>query len=284
MPTRNFQTFISEIKNIPVLTDDQEKELTVKYHLTKNKDIKKKLIKHNLRLVAMFVSKYTLKSNMAEDLFQEGVIGLTRAIEKFDPSKKVKLSTYAVYWIRAYIFKYVIYNKRIVKFGTRHVERKLYYNLEKTKTKYLNEGQDISDEVLAQKLNVNVTDLKDVNQRLQSPDIRLDYLSEYIEKSFYGETFNHIRNKLHIGNSSSYNLLEQAEFKYILNKTTSAFLNSINSREQNIFKRRLINEDSDTLESIGHDLGITRERVRQIEFNLKNRFKKFLIKNQINGT
>ncbi len=282
----SFQRYVAEISKIPRLTEDQEKTLTEEYHKTKCQKLRNKLVQHNLRLVVKAAHKYSFAVENVADLFQEGNIGLIKGVEKFDPSRGVKLGNYSYHWIRAYILRYIVNNARLVKIGTTMAQRKLFFNLTKTKAKYRAQGVDISDEELAQELGVKPQELRDTENRLFSSTVRLDAPADTMYgKPMQNRRGNFIeRNRPDIVEQESEdpdNLLEKKELQQTLGRLVPEFMSTLSEREQTIFQRRLVQYDHDTLESIGVDLQLTRERIRQIEAQLKDKFKRFLNNNQV---
>jgi RNA polymerase sigma-32 factor len=264
MSKNSFQFYISKISKTPLLTEQQEKELTTEYYTTKSKSIKDKLVAHNLRLVAQAAYKYSFDSENVSDLFQEGSIGLIRGIEKFDPTRGVRLGNYAYNWIKAYILRYITNNARTIKVGTTTVQRKLFFKLNQVAAKQIACGLE-SDEDLAKELGVKPQELQAMAQQLQHTaniDDKHDIATVDLDPS---------------------EVLENVEKEKLIGNIIPKFMNNLSERDRIIFQRRLLNDESDTLDSIGVDLSLTRERIRQIADGLKGQLKIFLKKNQIHG-
>ncbi|KKN14929.1 hypothetical protein LCGC14_0991160 [marine sediment metagenome] len=271
----SFQRYVSMISKIPLLTDKQEKDLTIQYAKNKTIPLRDKLISHNLRLVVKAAHKYSFTSDNVADLFQEGSIGLMIGVEKFDPTRGVRLGNYCYNWIMAYIMRYIINNARLVKIGTTIAQRKLFFNLAKTKAKYRTRGIDISEEDLAKELDVKPHELRDAEQWLFAKTISLDVNDnpesdkrDYIER----KRPDIIEDKSPDPNE----LLEQMELKRTMGKLLPRFMNGLSVKDKAVFERRIVKYDSDTLDSIGSDLKLTRERIRQIETRLKDKFQRYL--------
>ena len=170
-------TFITNLNKFSLLTEKEEIELAKQLNKSTGKQYDKilsKLIKHNLRLVVNIAYKYNFAVDDVEDLIQEGSIGLQKGIQKWDHTRGVRLGNYCYLWIRAYIIRYIMNNANIVKIGTTTAQRKLYFNLAKIRAKYNSMGINISDDELAKELGVKVEELKETEQRLLSPTVRLD--------------------------------------------------------------------------------------------------------------
>ena len=273
---------LDHISKIPLLTEEEEQELTQSYFRTKNPAIQSKLVRHNLRLVLKAAHKHDLTKNMLEDLFQEGSVGLLKGIEKYDPNRGVRFGNYVYFWIRAYILRFIINNANQVKLGTTQAQRKLYFNLAKTKAKLRAKGIELDDQELADLLHVKVEELQEMEQRLSAPAISLalpesdedhnndkNYLDKYRPDIVLSET-----------ESPSY-LLEEKEKINKLNELLDKFSLKLHKREYDIFIYRLRGPNYRTLQQLGDSYGITKERVRQIETDLKNKIGKLLSINEL---
>ena len=253
------------LKKYPLLSDKEERELTLKYFESRDDLLRNKLIQHNMRLVIKAAHQYCYKYTNISDVIQEGYIGLLKGIEAYDPHRGVKLSDYAYHWIKAYIMKFIINNAHLVKIGTTKAQKKLFFSLTKTKTKYMSNGVEPTPEMLAKHLGVKVKEVVDMEQRM-SGTLSIDN----------DNSISFAENK-----SNTDELLQLEEQKSIINNIMPLYLNKLSERNRDIFKRRIMAEDPETLEEIGNSYGLTRERIRQVESDLKISFKKFL-KNNFN--
>ena len=127
--------YLSDVRKYPLLSSKEEKELAIDYCDNNNTESREKLINHNLRLVLASTIRLKGWANQAADLIQEGNIGLIRAVDKFDPYRNVPLSSYAWRWIRAFQFKFIINNANLIKIGTTEAQRKIFFGINKLKTK-----------------------------------------------------------------------------------------------------------------------------------------------------
>jgi RNA polymerase sigma-32 factor len=265
------QAYMAEISRYELLTPEEEKELAREYQDAGNEAAAYKLVTANLRLVAKIAFKYRRFYKNVLDLIQEGNIGLMKAVQKYDPYRGVRLSTYARYWIQAYIMYFLLANHRIVKVGTTQAKRKLFYNLNK-ETKRLREmGFDPTPERIAASLDVDVKDVVEMQQRLSSPDASLEAPVGDEDDRTLGST-------LPSGDAGPEAPVEYGEMMSMIGGAMRAFGETLtNEREVVIWHQRLMTEDPITLQEIGDRFGITRERARQIEAKMKKRLKAWLL-------
>ena len=173
-PEENLSRYLQSIKKYPILTPEEEYDLALEYKNTKDKDIAYKLITSHLRLVVKVVSKYRGYGLPVGEMISEGNIGLMYAIDKFVPEKGFRFSTYALWWIKASVQKYILNSWSLVKLGTTAAQKKLFFNLRKIKNKLnLIDDRELSEHVLkdiAKSLDVSVQDVTDMNMRLKAHD------------------------------------------------------------------------------------------------------------------
>jgi RNA polymerase sigma-32 factor len=276
------ETYINTIAKTPLLTEKEEKQLTEEYAATKSRAAHDKLVTHNLRLVLKAAHKYDLTRTALSDLLQEGSIGLMMGVQAYDPSRGVRFGNYAYYWIKAYILRYVVNNARQVKIGTTQAQRKLFFNLAKTKAELANLGIVLSDEDLADKMEVKVEELREMEQRMFSPAISLDIHHDEDSHHSRGNYIERNRSDIVEAESCMPNaLLEEKEFNLKLRNLLDTFATNLPKRERSIFERRLLCDEKDTLETIGDEFGVTKERIRQIELSLIDRLGKMLKRNNM---
>ena len=281
MSESSIQKYISSISKAPLLTEEEEKNLTTEYFKTKSASLRDKIIRHNMRLVVKAAFQYGYVVENVSDLIQEGSIGLLKGVEHFDPTKNVRLANYAYHWIKAYILRYIINNAHLIKVGTTLAQRKLFFNLTKTRAKYLAQGIELSPETLANKLGVKLKELQEMEQRMSIPMIRLDHPSDMFNDNSTPYIDKNILEIVDFKNNSPSDLFDKEETKSNLKELLPKFFVRLSDRDRDIFNRRLIKEDPDTLEDIGLSYDLTRERIRQVEMSLKTSLKKFLKNNNI---
>ncbi len=265
-PELNMVRYMQKIRKYPILSQDEEYNLAVKYQQTKNQEIAKILVTSHLRLVVKVVSKYRGYGLSMAEMISEGNIGLLYAIEKFEPEKGFRFSTYALWWIKAAVQKYILNSWSLVKIGTTSAQKKLFFNLRKIKNKLrLNDDREMSNDVLeniASSLDVSVQDVKDMNTRLKAHDGSLNSIIDSSADSG-AEWMDFIADTKP---SQEETLAYFETMKYRRNLFNKALV-CLNKREKDIlFKRRLC-EKAVTLDELSKTYAISKERVRQIELN-----------------
>jgi RNA polymerase sigma-32 factor len=265
--------YLDEIKRYPLLTRESEVELAIRYREKGDVQAAYQLITANLRLVvkiAMDFQRHWMQNLM--DLIQEGNVGLMQAVKKFDPYRGFKFSYYASFWIKAYIIKFIMDNWKLVKIGTTQAQRKLFFNLRKEKERLESQGVEVGPKLLSERLDVKESEVIEMDQRLSSWEISLDAPlqddSEDTHKSF-----------LPANVVPADEQLADYEAKSMLHDKLMRFKSELKDKEAFIFDKRLLAESPMTLQEIGEQFAISRERVRQIESRLKNKLKVYLEQN-----
>jgi len=264
------QRYLMEIRQYELLTKEEEHRLALKYREEKDPAAAYKLVTSNLRLVV----KIALELHRAWvmillDLIQEGNMGLMQAVKKFDPYQGVKLSSYASFWIRAYILRFILDNWRLVKIGTTQAQRKLFFNLQKEKAKLEALGYSAEPKKLAEAMGVKEKEVIQMDQRMSSWEASLDAPTG-------GDTDKSLMEFLPEKGEFIDRRLADDEIKSLLNEKLKEFKETLKDKELYIFQHRLLAENPATLQEIGNEYGITRERARQIEERLLRKIKAFL--------
>jgi RNA polymerase sigma-32 factor len=263
--------YMQETRRYPLLTPEEEHALAVKLHEHGDTAAARRMVEANLRLVVKIAYEYRRAHRNLLDLVQEGNIGLMQAVRKFDPYRGVKLSSYAAFWIRAYILKFILNNWRLVKIGTTQAQRKLFFNLRKEKERLEQLGFEPSTALLAEKLDVSEKDVIDMERRLAAPEASLDQP--------FGSDDDGSRTRLDYIPSETARpdqAVAQGEFSQLLRQKLETFAATLAGREQTIFRERWLTEAPLTLQEIGDRYNISRERARQLEKRLLTRLRKFL--------
>jgi RNA polymerase sigma-32 factor len=269
VPFDPLQRYLSEIRRYPLLTREEEHDLAIRYQSDHDVEAAYRLVTGNLRLVVMIAREYQRSFRALLDLIQEGNIGLMEAVKNFDPYRGVRFPSYAVWWIRAYVIRYVMNNWRLVKLGTTQAQRKLFFNLQKEKDKLEAEGFVVGPKLLAQRLDVKEKEVIEMEQRLGSSDLSVDMpLHEGEEGTFL--------DILKSGVATAEDQVADAEYRQRLGEKLRQFGATLRDKDRLIFDQRMLAEEPLTLQEIGDKYGISRERVRQIESRLKRRLKDFL--------
>lgn len=272
-PEINLARYLQSIRKFPILTPENEYDLAVKYKATHDPKIAQQLINSHLRLVVKVVSKYKGYGLPVSEMISEGNIGLLYAINKFEPEKGFRFSTYALWWIKASIQKYILNSWSLVKIGTTAAQKKLFFNLRKIKNRLnLMDDRELSHDVLggiAASLDVSVQEVTDMNMRLKAHDGSLNAVidsssdngSEWID--FISDSKPNQEEKLAYSETMAYR-------KRLFNQA----LGCLNPREKDIlFKRRLVDK-SVTLDDLSKTYDISKERVRQIDLNSIKKIRK----------
>jgi RNA polymerase sigma-32 factor len=267
------QLYLSKIGRYPILTPEQEHNLAVRYHEEDDREAAYQLVTSNLRLVVKIALEFqrTWMNNLL-DLIQEGNIGLMQAVKKFDPYRGIRLSSYASFWIKAYILKFILDNWRLVKIGKTQAERKLFYNLYKEKERLHQLGYDPGPKLIAQRLNVKEEDVIKMDQRLGSWEVSLEkpIRDDASSKS--------IRDLLPVATKPADEHLGDEQLRSLIRRKLQEFRNTLEGREREIFEQRLMARKPLTLKELGDRYGITKERTRQLENRLLEKVRNHLVR------
>lgn len=266
------QAYLREVQRHPLLTPDEEHSLAMRFYQAGDVRAAHKLVTSNLRLVVKIAYEYRRAYKNIMDLVQEGNVGLMQAVKKYDPTRGVKLSSYAAWWIRAYILRYILNNWRMVKLGTTQAQRKLFFNLNKEKQKLLAMGIDPSPKLIAERLNVEEKEVVDMDVRLGSSEASLD--------APVGDTDGKLTPRVDLmigGGEAADVMLAEAELSSKLKGKLETFRQTLKGKDLEIFDLRLAAQDEPlTLQELGDRFGVSRERVRQLEARLVGKLRQHL--------
>lgn len=265
------QMYMREVQQHPLLTPDEERTLAIRYAETGDLAAARRLVTANLRLVVKIAYEYRRAYRNMMDLVQEGNIGLMQAVKKYDPYRGVKLSSYAAWWIRAYMLRFILNNWRMVKLGTTQAQRKLFFNLNKEKARLAAMGIEPTHAELAKHLEVDEKDVIEMDKRLARSDASLDTpVSEADGRQM-------ARVELLPAAGTGPDLAtEGAELSVLVRQHLDEFRKTIRDKELVIFDERLAADEPQTLQQLGDRFGVSRERVRQLEVRLTNKLREFL--------
>jgi RNA polymerase sigma-32 factor len=264
--------YMAEVRRYPLLTPEEEKELATRLVEHGDSQAARKLIEANLRLVVKIAYEYRRAHKNLLDLVQEGNVGLIQAVSKFDPYRGVKLSSYAAFWIRAYILKFILNNWRLVKIGTTQAQRKLFFNLRKEREKLEQLGFTPSSALLAEKLDVSEKEVVEMERRLAAPEASLDAPLGSGDEDGARTRLDYLPSE----DDRPDRAVAQSEFSQLLRGKLEAFAETLQGREQTIFRERWLTEEPLTLQEIGDRYNVSRERARQLEKRMLDRLKKYL--------
>lgn len=265
------QIYMQQIAKYPLLDPEEEYELARQHFDESDVHAAHRLVTSNLRLVVKIANDFRQAQLNLLDMIQEGNFGLMQAVKRFNPYKGVKLSSYAAWWIRAYILKYLMDNKSQVKIATTADQRKLFYNLEKTARKLLQEYDHVDAKLLAEHLNVREKDVVEMQARLASPDLSLDAPVALDSEGGQSRV-----SQLPSDQPNSEDKLAHEQIREIFSEHLAEFRKTLKGRDLEFFDARLLAEQPPTLQDLGDRYGITRERARQIESRIVSKLKAFV--------
>jgi RNA polymerase sigma-32 factor len=270
------RAYMAEVLRHPLLTREEEQELAQRYARTGDRDAAWKLVTANLRLVVKIAREYHRGVFQILDLIQEGNVGLMQAVKKFDPLKGVKLSTYAAWWIKAYIIRFIMDNWRQVKLGTTQAQRRLFFNLAKERERLLARGIEPTPRLLAKNLRVDESDVMEMSARMAGDDLSLDRPMRGDE----GDSSTTHLDRIEAGAAPADETLAAEQMRRLFREKLEAFGKTLtDEREKAIFADRLLPADGGpaaTLSDLGARFGLTRERARQIEAKLTARLREYM--------
>jgi RNA polymerase sigma-32 factor len=267
----SFDLYQQQVQAIPLLTEQEEMDLAKKLHEENDLNAARQLIMSHLRLVIKIARSYSGYGLNQADLVQEGNIGLMKAVKRFDPSRGVRLVSFAMYWIKAEIQEFVVRNWRLVKTATTKAQRKLFFNLRSMK-KTLQPLKQEEIKEIAKELNVKESDVKEMEYRFNGNEIALDYQDEDNED----EVFRPI-SYLQDENADPVKQLISKESESNNLSALSNAIKSIDERSRYVLESRWLNEEkSKTLHELADELGVSAERIRQIEQNALKKLKSLM--------
>lgn len=264
--------YLAEISHFTPLSREEEHRLAVDYHEKEDRETAYRLVTANLKLVVKIAMIYHKVYRNLLDLIQEGNLGLIQAVKRFDPDRGTRLPTYAAWWIKAFILKFLLDNTRMVKIGTTNVRRKILMNLNKEKRELEAKGIVPTSKLLAENLGVAEKEVKEVEQGMSGPDISLD---APLGNNEDGDI--HYIDTLHQMEQSVDDKIAQGEFRDLLERRFAEFANTLSERERMILNKRLIADDPETLQQIADCYEISREAVRVAEKKLIAKLKKYMV-------
>ena len=273
----SFLQYLHEIQKFPLLSAEEEYEYGMRFKKTGDKEAAKMLVQSHLRLVVKMATKFRNYGLPITDLVSEGNVGLIQAVKKFDPEKGFRFSTYAMWWIRAYIQEYVLRSWSLVKIGTTIAQKKLFFNLRKIKNRLGKLSGDTSalgqEQIsrIAHDLNVSEKEVTEMDSRLQNSDTSLNNL---ISEDGEDELVSQIAADEESQEQIAIDNQEKTQREKLLRE---AFL-VLNEREKDILVKRQMSEVSTTLEELSQTYNISRERIRQIEAAALEKIKKEILR------
>ncbi len=276
-PQDGLRRYLQEIAKIPLLSKEEEETLSRKWYEHGDIDAAHRLVTSHLRLVAKIAFKYRGYGLPMGDVIAEGNIGMMQAVKRFDPNKGFRLSTYAMWWIRAAIQEYILRSWSLVKIGSSAAHKRLFFNLRKLKKKIDANGEHgLTDEQagdIARILDVSREEVLDMDARMSASDV---YLNSPISNDGEEQKMD-----LLADTSASHEeiIADRQELEQKRGLLARAMA-KLSGRERDILERRRLKDDPDTLEDISQQYNISRERVRQIEVRAFEKLQKEMVSDQ----
>jgi RNA polymerase sigma-32 factor len=280
-----FDRYLNYVYSLPILSEQEEKELLEKYHYENDLEAVRRLILSHLRFVAYVAKSYQGYGLPMEDLVQQGSVGLMKSVKRFDLAYGVRLATYAMHWIKAEIQEYVLRNWQLVKVATTKAQRKLFFNLRSLKKKlgWMNpeEVQEVADY-----LNVSTDDVRQMELRMSGAESSIDdtFREGEVDESRQHESEQRTLCHELLGENPQ-SLVEEQQFQERFIQKLIEQMNQLDERSKFIVHNRWLvpEEDKLGLKALSDKYGVSMERIRQIESKALNNIKKELIKSGISN-
>ena len=265
------QAYLTEIRHHPILEREEETELATRYLENQDPEAAKRLVTSNLRLVVKLAFQYHRQWSDVLDLIQEGNTGLVEALSRYDPYRGIRFSSYAQYWIRAMILRYLMDNYRMVRLGSTRHGRKLFFQLNKEKKRLESMGITPSAKALSEALDIPEQEIVNVDQHMRAPAMSLHAPARGEEGRSLSEV---IPDRVALGPDEA---AARSELGAAIQAELRAFSEQLrDERELAIWNERLVSEDPISLALLGERFGVSKERIRQIEARIRKRLKAHL--------
>jgi RNA polymerase sigma-32 factor len=257
-----FDAYLNLVRQMPKLTAEQERDLTLKFRDHGDLDAARELVMTNLRFVVHVARGYSGYGLPLSDIIQEGNVGLMKAVKRFDPDVGVRLVSFAVHWIKAEIHEFVIKNWGIVKVATTKAQRKLFFNLRKFKHDlgWLSHDDAIA---IAKNLDVDLGDVYEMEKRLGSQDMSFDMSDDEGSDDSYSAPVNFLQQH----NADPAELLEAVDWEGHEQSMLTNALAKLDERSLDILSRRWLADEKATLHELAAEYNVSAERIRQLEQN-----------------
>jgi RNA polymerase sigma-32 factor len=275
-PVDALSAYMTELGKHPPITREEEHELAVRWVEEGDVEAARRLVLSNLRLVVKIAMDYRRAWVNVLDLIQDGNVGLLEAVQRYDPYQGVKLSSYAAYWIRAYILKYILDNFRIVRLGTTRAQRKLFFRLNKEKRALERQGFDVEPKLLAERLEVSEAEVVDMDQRLSKSDLSVNAPARRDEGD--GAEFGDF---LTGSEPNAEQTVADAELRRVFMDRVRDFAETLDERDQKLLDERVLADEPKTLAELGKELGVSRERIRQLEARIVKQLREYMQENLV---
>ena len=264
------QRYLSELRKFSLMSIEEERAAATEAYEHNDVKARNRLVTANLRLVVKIAMEYRRNYSQILDLIQEGNAGLVQAVNRFNPYRGVKLSTYSAWWIRAYILKFLMDNKSLVRMGTTDAQRKLFFRLRSEAEKMYALTQRFDANLLAESIGVKPSDVIEMQQRLTKNDVSLD---APVRDDSDTRQIDNLAAEIEEPDVA----IEREQVLSLLRNEVGEVEKELNDRDKFIFQNRIMAEDPITLQDVGDKFGITRERARQLESRVLKKIKERLV-------
>ncbi len=261
-PVGNLGAYIQAVGSIPVLSREDEQALAHRFHDEEDLSAARDLVMAHLRFVVHIAKGYTGYGLPLNDLIQEGNVGLMKAVKRFDPEFGVRMVSFAVHWIRAEIHEYVLRNWRIVKVATTKAQRKLFFNLRKSK-KSLAWLSHAETQAVAKDLGVSPAEVTEMERRLSSRDAVFDPGPDSSDDDYNFTPAAYLPS----ANADPAVLVEKSDWNNDASSRMKRAMITLDDRSRDILQSRWLTENKQTLHQLADRYGVSAERIRQIEAN-----------------
>ncbi len=264
--------YLAEVRRYPLLDPEQERKYAVAFYEHGDREAAERLVTANLRLVIKIAFQYHRQWANVLDLIQEGNVGLVEALRRYDPYREIRFSSYAQYWIRAMILRFLLDNFRLVRLGSTRAGRKLFFQLQKERDRLVQEGLSPSPKMLAERLGVAESEVNAVDQHMRAPALSLHGPAGEDEG---GRTLAEVVPEK--GTVDPETSAASHELGAIVKEKLETFALTLqDDREREIWVRRMVAGDPVSLSDLGDEFGVSKERIRQVEARIKKRLKAYL--------
>ena len=269
VPGANLASYVQAVSSIPVLSVERERELAEDLAYNDNLDAARQLVMSHLRFVVHIARSYSGYGLAEADLIQEGNVGLMKAVKRFDPSKGVRLVSFAVHWIKAEMHEFILRNWRIVKVATTKAQRKLFFNLRSAKKTLswltADEAQAVADD-----LGVDVKEVQRMEGRLTSRDVGFDAPADADDEDSAWQAPQYY---LEDHSADPAQMVESSDWQENSEAALHNALGDLDERSRDILARRWLSEQKSTLHELADEYGVSAERIRQLEKNAMKKLK-----------
>jgi len=268
-PGANLESYMRTVNSIAVLSAEEERELGERLFYEEDLEAARQLVMSHLRFVVHIAKSYSGYGLPQGDLIQEGNVGLMKAVKRFNPEKGVRLVSFAVHWIKAEIHEFVLRNWRIVKVATTKAQRKLFFNLRKSKKEL---RQFTAKEIIsvAEDLNVSPKDVREMEGRLGAYDAAFDAPADQDDEKAVFAPANYLEDK----SADPAMLLESENYTESANNQLRYAMANLDERSQDILQQRWLADEKTTLHELAAKYSVSAERIRQLEKGAMEKLKK----------